>query len=240
MSRFSNSRSSIKLPGLKISPLPDTHTKRPLVIEPICNCVATTHIPPLKLEQASTFLQKSPKHTTKVLEQKAKVVLYAGDLTCAVQYAPKVLGKVDKNPNLDLRLAWILTVPKRTVVLATYIAVTEYVPEIKEVPANYSLPAKEYPYYSPHRTVLLGKSYDRAIKEPDVEVSWFFTNAPQQRKSSNAAASSQLVSSIAPVSSTKVERKPFAMPGTHNFCDDNCNKKRSNIFRPLLPFQTHF
>ena len=129
---------------------------------------------------------------------------------------------MDKNPNLDLRLAWILTVPKRTVVLATYIAVTEYVPEIKEVPANYSLPAKEYPYYSPHRTVLLGKSYDRAIKEPDVEVSWFFANAPQQRKSSNAAASSQLVSSNqissnAPVSSTKVERKPFAMPGTHYF-----------------------
>ena len=156
LSRFGTSRSSIKLnSGLKISPMPDTHRKRPVPnLDLDFRIVALQREPPIKLEKVvnNSKLVFNPKFV------KAKKVLWCPNLVLASTLVQKdqILDRVIKDPNLSFKLNYFLTLPMRTVILnpSGYVQVnqvlswsnTEVLPVEKSV-----MPQKEYPYYSPAR-----------------------------------------------------------------------------------------
>ena len=156
LSRFGTSRSSIKLnSGLKISPMPDTHRKRPVPnLDLDFRIVALQREPPIKLEKVvnNSKIVFNPKFV------KAKKVLWCPNLVLASTLVQKdqILDRVIKDPNLSFKLNYFLTLPMRTVILnpSGYVQVnqvlswsnTEVLPVEKSV-----MPQKEYPYYSPAR-----------------------------------------------------------------------------------------
>ena len=170
LSRTSTTRASIKLSsGIKFSPVPVGHKKRPVpnldldgVRQVSCN-----YIPPLILEKLQTNIKtfKPPSVT-------AKSKVYCPELGVASKFSSTVFDKAIKDTSLSFKLPWLLTVPKRSVLLATHALTSSQEFLYNQAQALETvMPHKEYPYYYPVRRQ--GSAFlDRAVSAPKVEVSW--------------------------------------------------------------------
>ena len=179
ISRFGASRSSIKLPGLKISPIPTSHRKRPVPnLDLDFRFVAIRREPPLIFEKiCATVKGFCPRYV------KAKSVLWCPEMKSAFVLEQPVLDRVIKDTSLSFRLQNLLTLPLRTLVLHPgYVQVdqsvtwsgTEVLPEEKAI-----MPQKEYPYYSPARKTSSILEMMKAKEIPKVEVSWLAPERPK-------------------------------------------------------------
>ena len=105
------------------------------------------------------------------------------------------MGRVYENSCQDsatnFKVAHLLTVPKRTVILSSWYFMTLHnIPgenyTSNEDGAFHIIPTKEYPYYSPHHISYSSSSaatnkLQRITIEPAVESSWFFNSKIQPR-----------------------------------------------------------
>ena len=80
--------------------------------------------------------------------------------------------------------AYLLTVPLRKVVLATFVTVQETIPmgSNEPLPPEKIMPAKEYPYYSPVRKSSMILSLVKATKLPTVEANVYVTKVNEFKR----------------------------------------------------------
>ena len=179
ISRFGASRSSIKLPGVKFSPIPTSHRKRPVPnLDLNFHLVAISREPPLIFEKiCATVKGFCPRYV------KAKSVLWCPEMKTASVLQQPVLDRVIKDTTLSCKLPNLLTLPLRTLVLHPgFVQVNQTVTwsGTEVLPAEKSImPQKEYPYYSPVRKTSSILEMMKAKEIPKVEVSWLAPERPK-------------------------------------------------------------
>ena len=193
---------SIRLPGLRISPLPekskvDDLTKEEANYLEVCVCqeaplayldeAGEDDIPPLTTQQASKATD-----------------VFGGVLRCCEvhEMEPALLEEIadaDHKPNLALDF-----VARRTAIVCTastlvFLPATPLGPEAKALPAEMLLPTRKYPYYSIVRGTQEAEPLVKATEGAVVESCWFFALPPKRatktvclvpRRASSSTASS--------------------------------------------------
>ena len=175
LSRTSATRASIKLsPGVKISPaIPEGHNKRPVPnLDLDFRRVASYYQPPIVFEKvAKTDGVKKFKPAQGV----ATRVLWCPAMGVATTSPPAVvMANAVKDPNLKFNLAYLLTVPKRSVLLRSpdLPSIGETYAYVMEDISSTVMPHKEYPYYmrvGPSGET--GNNLSRATEMPKVQTS---------------------------------------------------------------------
>jgi atypical dual specificity phosphatase len=175
LSRTSATRSSIKMTGLKITPIPESHRKRPLpMLDLEFRQVASNYQSPIIFERLETNLKKQRPPTYGVARQ----ILWCPDncVASVTTFKEQIFEKAETDTILGFKVAWHLTVPRRTVILATHaVTVGKGLALILEdilPPEKSTMPNKEYPYYSPVRKTSMILEMMRATVIPKVELSW--------------------------------------------------------------------
>lgn len=169
ISRSSHLRASIKLPGVKLSPTANLHQKRPV---PVLNL--DFKMVSQRLERPLIFekIQKDVK-IFKPQYQNATQVLYCPPLGLAGAFVPTIYDKATKDTTLSFKLPWLLTVPKRSVLLKSEVSyITETYAYCLELKLETSMPHKEYPYYFPAKKIVGPLLLEKAQKGSKVQVSW--------------------------------------------------------------------
>lgn len=177
-SRFAKSRATIKMPGLKISPIPDEYKKRPVPnLDLNFLYVAQRIMPNVVFQKAETWASARHFNPAAPTPARAQTTLWAPKMFVATSRKEYVYEKVERDGIQAFKSAYLLTVPLRKVVLATFVTVQETIPmgSSEPLPPEKIMPAKEYPYYSPVRKSSMILSLVKATKLPTVESNVYVT-----------------------------------------------------------------
>ena len=165
-SRFAKSRATIKLPGVKISPIPDEYKKRPVPNLDLNFLHVSQSVMPPVIFQTVDKIPASRNFYPGTHLTHPKSILYAPKLFVANSTQQYVHEKVERDSIQAFKSAWLLTVPLRRVVLASEVNTQEIIPIgiAEPLPPEKIMPAKEYPYYSPVRKSSMILSLVKATK----------------------------------------------------------------------------
>ncbi len=172
---------SIRLPGLKISPLPVELRKTPQIVDEGFFSVADCFANPMPLEpltEGTATCRWDIRHAGMQI---------SCDLSCAAVNTYTLCEFGTKQAFLKINLASLLTVPLRTT------AATDGAVQVAEEPFLYesemvsvrqdAVLSREYPYYSLVKRDANSQSdteLSRVKEEPQIEVCWFFALAPRK------------------------------------------------------------
>ena len=180
-SRFAKSRATIKMPGLQIKAIPDEYKKRPVPnLDLNFLYVAQRIMPNPVFQKAETWAKPSGNPGL----ARAQTTLWAPKLMVATSSVELIHEKVERDGIQAFKSAYLLTVPLRKVVLATFVTVQETIPmgSNEPLPPEKIMPAKEYPYYSPVRKSSMILSLVKATKLPTVEANVYVTKVNEFKR----------------------------------------------------------
>ena len=174
-------RASIKLQsGVKFSPIPKVHNKRPVPnLDLDFRQVCSNYLPPIVFEKVQSDVKKFKQFK----QIKATRVLWCPIMavaTCYDQYADiyeqAIKVKEGSGKLQSFKLTSLLTVPKRTVLLHSNVTsvtleIQPYVLEDILPPEVSVIPHKEYPYYYPARRTWTVHHLEKATVLPAIEAS---------------------------------------------------------------------
>ena len=182
LSRTGSSRISIKLPGLKISPAPKQWQKDPTDADAAYLATASILLPPTFLETLENELKTFVKPFLMKFRT-AKTTISPLLTTAVIGHASLEAFEIPiKDKKTSFRIAWMLAVPRRTVIAATetQVAKAQVCEALGELPLDKIMPPKEFPYYFPCRSESKALQMFRAKEEPQIESCWFFALAPRK------------------------------------------------------------
>ena len=206
-SRTSATRASIKLPGVKFSPVPLGHQKRPVPnLDLDFRMVGSCYQPPLILErvESNTVRRFNPKM------EKVKTVLWCPrQVGVASMVSTTVFERAEKDTTLSFKLPMLLTVPKRSVLVKTEVLNTFQVNAyVLEQVLDTVMPQKEYPYYYPARKSSFIINMMKATELPSVEVSWLAKAPARARATQDQALVAQVEEIKSPVRKIATNYQP--------------------------------
>jgi atypical dual specificity phosphatase len=205
---------SIRVPGLKISPLPAEYRKTPQLADEPFFAVAACTAPPITLErvrEGTVPCRWDIHHATSAVSVHMK---------CAAIDDRSTFEFGSRNPNYKLKLAWLLTVPLRTSVCsdaAVQVAQSFIEESEKVIPMAEALPSTEHPCYSMVKKEKVAAPENAQLsvarEEPLIESCWFFALAA--RKSTKSVCMVPKVNVKQPAEVDMSKRKRYLEPEMH-------------------------